>query len=70
MTAISVPFFKPAGDQAVLVVFGDEIDLQINRLVHSLDQNLETDPFDGLIETVPTYTSLLNLLRFFAYELC
>ena len=59
MSMSSYPIYKPAGDKAVLVVFGDEIDLQINRRVHSLDRMFLQDPFEGLVETVPTYTSLL-----------
>ncbi len=53
------PIYKPAGDRALLVVFGEEIDLQINRKVHALDRLIARDPFTGLVETVPTYASLL-----------
>jgi KipI family sensor histidine kinase inhibitor len=53
------PIYKPAGDKAILVILGDQIDLQVNRHVHALDRLFSQDSFDGLIETVPTYTSLL-----------
>jgi inhibitor of KinA len=59
MIDAKTPFFKPAGDQAILVIFGDEVDLQVNRQVHALDRLLQAEPFYGLVETVPTYTSLL-----------
>jgi inhibitor of KinA len=53
------PYFKPAGDHALLAVFGDEIDLATNRRVHALDRLLQEEPFSALVETVPTYTSIL-----------
>lgn len=59
MSSKTFPVFKPAGDSALLVVFGEEIDLQINRKVHALDRLIARDPFAGLVETVPTYSSLL-----------
>lgn len=59
MTDAQPPIYKPAGDQALLVVFGDEVDLTINRRVHALDRLLAEEPIYGLVETVPTYTSLL-----------
>ncbi len=59
MSSASYPTYKPVGDSAILAMFGDSIDLKINRRVHALDQLFSVQPFDGLIETVPTYTSLL-----------
>ena len=59
MTEKGNPIFKPAGDQALLVIFGDSIDLQVNRRVHALDRTLAQNPCSGVLETVPTYTSLL-----------
>lgn len=59
MSKTDYPHYKPVGDQAVLAVFGDEVDLKINRRVHALDRLIEQKPFLGLVETVPTYTSLL-----------
>jgi inhibitor of KinA len=59
MTASQYPFYKPVGDSAILAVFGDAIDLAVNRRVHALDRLFAAEPFEGLIETVPTYTSLL-----------
>jgi KipI family sensor histidine kinase inhibitor len=49
----------PFGDSALLVQFGDEIDLEINRRVHALDACLRAGPLSNQIETVPAYSTLL-----------
>jgi inhibitor of KinA len=49
----------PVGDAALLVSFGERIDLEINRRVHALAQRLSQEPLDGFIESVPAYCSLL-----------
>jgi len=59
MSEAKFPYFKPAGDHALLAVFGDEIDLATNHRVHALDRLLQAEPFPALVETVPTYTSIL-----------
>jgi KipI family sensor histidine kinase inhibitor len=55
--------FKPKivsmGDSAVLVQFGDEIDIAINQHVHALATLINLSPLSGLIETVPAYGTLL-----------
>ncbi len=53
------PRLLPAGDAALSVEFGDAIDPVLNARVHALDRALAADPPPGLIETVPTYRSLL-----------
>ena len=53
------PKIVPLGDSSILVQFGKEIDLSINRRVHALANLLDALPFEGMIETVPAYTSLL-----------
>ncbi len=53
------PRIVPLGDSALLVQFGDEIDLAINRRVHALDAHLNANRLAGMIETVPAYASLL-----------
>lgn len=66
MNTSKYPYFKPAGDSAVLMVMGNEIDLEINCRIHALDELVLREPLDGIVETVPTYTSLLiyyDLLR-------
>lgn len=55
----SSPRFLLAGDAALVVEFGDTIDLEINRRVHALARALAEDPSPGLGEAVPSYRSLL-----------
>ena len=49
----------PAGDKALLVEFGETIDLALNQYVLSLERRLEEIAVEGLIETVPTFRSLM-----------
>lgn len=53
------PEILPLGDSALLVQLGDEIDLITNRRVHTLAALIHASPLEGLIETVPAYTTLL-----------
>ncbi len=53
------PRLLPCGDGAVSVEFGDSVDPTLNGLVLALDAALSQAPPRGLIETVPTYRSLL-----------
>ena len=53
------PRFLLAGDAALVVEFGEEISLEINRQVHILAHALERNLFPGLREAVPSYRSLL-----------
>ncbi|WP_100486694.1 5-oxoprolinase subunit PxpB [Sporolactobacillus pectinivorans] len=50
---------EPFGDQAVRVIFGDQIapsvQLKISRFIQLFDQN----PFSGFIEYVPAYTNVV-----------
>jgi inhibitor of KinA len=48
-----------AGDAAVVVELGDAIDPAVNRRVHDLRRLIEQRCVTGIIETVPTYRSLL-----------
>jgi KipI family sensor histidine kinase inhibitor len=48
-----------AGDQALVVEFGDAIDARLNRLVQALDRRVASAKIDGVIESVPTYRSLM-----------
>jgi inhibitor of KinA len=47
------------GDSAVLVQFGDEIDIPTNQRVHILAALINASPLVGVIETVPAYGTLL-----------
>jgi 5-oxoprolinase (ATP-hydrolysing) subunit B len=53
------PRLLPSGDSALVVEFGDHIDADLNRRVLALDAALAQDRIPGIIETVPTYRSLL-----------
>ncbi len=53
------PRILPVGEAAFTVEFGDAVDEALNRQVHALDAVLRARPAPGLVETVPTYRSLL-----------
>ena len=53
------PAIVPLGDSALLIQFGDEIDITINQQVHALAALLNSSPLHRLIETVPAYSTLL-----------
>jgi len=50
--------FKPLGDSALLVSFGEAIDEEINDRVHALAGTIERASFEWLVEVVPAYSSL------------
>ncbi len=60
-----MPEYKilPAGDTALIVEFGEVIDRRLSRLVLALDQRLNEaklhNEIDGIVETVPTFRSLM-----------
>lgn len=51
--------FRPSGDCALTVEFGDRIDRTLNARVMALHAALAEYGPDGVIETVPTFRSLL-----------
>ncbi|MEL6478255.1 MAG: 5-oxoprolinase subunit PxpB [Pseudomonadota bacterium] len=51
--------YLPAGDAALVVEFGQEIDLALSAQVMALDTALAASPPPGLIETMPSFRSLL-----------
>lgn len=51
--------FLPAGDQAMVVEFGQVIDDKINQKVHRLSAWIETRNIDGIRELLPTFRSLM-----------
>jgi KipI family sensor histidine kinase inhibitor len=53
------PKILPAGDQAFVVEFGDAIDPETNGRVHDMAMRIEALDLPGVLETVPTYRSLL-----------
>jgi inhibitor of KinA len=56
---LSEPRFLLAGDAALVVELGDEINPAINHRVHALARALAENPLLGLGEAVPSYRSLL-----------
>ena len=53
------PRFLPAGDSAILIQFGEKIDVQINQKAHALATFLQNNPIQGIGETIPGYCTLL-----------
>jgi len=49
---------SPLGDSALIIDFGNVIDEQINKLVHSVFFQLQNEPIPGMIEAIPAYSSL------------
>ncbi|HLH98533.1 MAG TPA: 5-oxoprolinase subunit PxpB [Xanthobacteraceae bacterium] len=56
-----MPQFKvlPAGDTALVVEFGETIDRNLSAQVLALAHRLKQEQPDGVIETVPTFRSLM-----------
>jgi 5-oxoprolinase (ATP-hydrolysing) subunit B len=48
-----------AGDSALVIELGDTIDPDINARVVALDAAIQASAFPGVVETVPTYRSLM-----------
>lgn len=53
------PKIVPLGDSALLVQLGDEIDVKLNQQVHALAALINSSRFEGMVETVPAYATLL-----------
>jgi KipI family sensor histidine kinase inhibitor len=51
--------FRIAGDRGLLVEYGDGIDPEVNAKVRSMAIVMEQNTPEGVIETIPTYRSLL-----------
>lgn len=49
----------PAGDTALVVEFGDRIDRKLSTAVLALAKALDADDIAGIVETVPTFRSLM-----------
>ncbi|HUC48513.1 MAG TPA: 5-oxoprolinase subunit PxpB [Xanthobacteraceae bacterium] len=49
----------PAGDTALVVEFGDRIDRELNAAVLALAHGLDAARVPGIVETVPTFRSLM-----------
>lgn len=51
--------FLIVGDSAMSVQMGSEISLEVNEKVRKLLANLNERPIEGIVEMVPTYSSLM-----------
>ena len=56
---MSYPRLLPVGDIAFTIEFGNAVDRDLSLQVHAFDAQLQADPFPALIETIPSYRSLL-----------
>jgi inhibitor of KinA len=53
------PVFTPVAEHSLLIEFGETIARIINDQVVALDDAIAKSPFDGFLEAVPAYASLL-----------
>ena len=53
------PKFLAAGDRAIVIELGDEISIECNRRVHSLQRAIARQSLPGVVDLIPTYRSLL-----------
>ncbi len=56
---MTYPRILPYGDGAVLVEYGDTIDRDLNARVMALDATISALDIDGLLETMPSFRSLM-----------
>jgi len=53
------PRYLPAGDEGLLIEFGNEIRLDVHHRVHSMARAVEEAMIQGIEEVIPSYRSLL-----------
>jgi inhibitor of KinA len=53
------PRFLPAGDTALVVEFADRVDPEVSARVLALARRIEAAAIAGVVETVPTFRSLM-----------
>ena len=51
--------FLFSGDSALIMEFGNDISVDINKKIRKMMDNIKKEDIDGIIELVPTYCSLL-----------
>ena len=51
--------FLFSGDSALVIEFGNEISVDINKKIRKMMDSIKKENIDGIIELVPTYCSLL-----------
>jgi KipI family sensor histidine kinase inhibitor len=59
MSEAFAPRVLPAGETALVVEYGRTIDPQLHDHVLALDAAITAAPIEGIVETVPTYRSLM-----------
>ena len=57
--AADQPCFLASGDTALIVEFGDRVDQRLSGLVVALAHRLEQAAIPGVVEMVPTFSSLM-----------
>lgn len=50
--------FLPAGDQSLVMEFGNTISPRINGMIRNMVKAIDNSPIDGITELIPTYRSL------------
>ena len=55
----SNPQYRIMGDRALLVELGDGIDIEVNNKIREFFVAIKADPSEGIVETIPSYRSLL-----------
>src|SRR5690242_8565889 len=58
-TMLAPPRFLPVGDTGISVQFGTDIDPELNEAVAALDQAITAADIAGILDTVPSFRSLL-----------
>lgn len=53
------PLFRPAGDSALIIEFGADLDLKVNRAVQAFDASLRQRAPEGVTESAPTLRSVM-----------
>ena len=53
------PRFKPGGDRFIEMELGDELDFDLNFLVHALTARVREAALDGIVELLPNMASIV-----------
>ena len=51
--------FLFSGDSALVIQFGNEISVEVNKKIRKMMDDIKKENIDGIVELVPTYCSLL-----------
>lgn len=53
------PRFKHVGESGLLIELGENLSLELNQVIWSLNSRLRQEPLEGVESWVPAYASLL-----------